>query len=82
MDRPARPSRNRIFPAAGSPTSAKSMGYLSRRRGNCRRLRQISLFVNADLRGDSKVWCVVRGPSVAEEDARGLTTRPNRYKSY
>jgi hypothetical protein len=40
------------------------------------------LFVDADLCGDPKAWSVVRLASVAEEDARGLTARPNRYNSY
>jgi hypothetical protein len=36
----------------------------------------LSLFVDADLCGDPKVRSVVRVPSVAEEDARGLDRAP------
>jgi hypothetical protein len=71
------------FRATEPSTPAKSMGYVAHRRGNCRRwVKGISLFVDADLCGDPRVWSVVRVPSVAEEDARDLTTRPNGYKSY
>jgi hypothetical protein len=65
------------FRATDPSTSAKSMGYVTHRRGNCRRwVKGISLFLDADLCGDPKLWSVVR------VDARGLTARPNRYKSY
>jgi hypothetical protein len=71
------------FSATDPSTSAKLMGYVTHRRGNCRRwVKGISLFVDTDLCGDPKAWSVVRPASVAEEDARGLTARPNRYKSY
>jgi hypothetical protein len=64
------------FRATEPSPLAKSMGYAVHRRGN----KGICLFVDADLCGDPRVWSVVRVPSVAEEDARDLTTRPNRYK--
>lgn len=77
MDRLARPSRNYIFRATALSTSAKSMGYVTRRYGNCRRwVKGISLFVNADLCGNSKVWSVVRGPQRCRRGRAGLDHAP------